>query len=84
MRIGNTQTPVATVITAESDYFVTVAPTSLASDNVNRIVLLVGTPVFQDGNKWRFPDGGPPFTAAIRDGDFLMQVDKGIERQLCL
>jgi hypothetical protein len=80
LRIGNTQAPVATVTAAESDYFVPVAPTSLVSDNVNRIVLTVVSPVFQDGNKWRFSDGGPSFAAAIRDGDFLMQVDKGIER----
>jgi hypothetical protein len=80
LRIGNAQEPVATVTASESDYFVPVAPTSLVSDNVNRIVLTVVSPVFQDGNKWRFSDGGPAFAAAIRDGDFLMQVDKGIER----
>jgi hypothetical protein len=80
LRIGKTHEPLATVTTAESEYFVPVVPTALVSDNVNRIVLTVVSPVFQDGNKWRLSDGGPAFAAAIRDGDFLMKVDKGIER----
>lgn len=72
--------PVAKVAANQAHYFVPVAVSVPVSDNTNTMVLTIISPVFQEGNKWRFSDGGAAFSASILDGDFLMQVDKGIER----
>lgn len=80
LQIAGDRSPRVAVSDKEAAYFVPVAAVVPMSDNTNRMVLTVISPVFQDGNKWRFSDGGPAFSAAILDGNFLMAVDKGIER----
>jgi len=42
--------------------------------------LLIDSPSFREGNKWRFYDGQAGFTAAIEDEDFLKAIDEGQER----
>lgn len=42
--------------------------------------LLIETPSFRDGNKWKFSDGNVTFHAAIEDADFLRKIDDGTER----
>lgn len=37
-------------------------------------ILEVISPVFREGNKWRFAQGGPPFWAGIEDEAFLERV----------
>jgi len=80
LRLGNEAKPIAHVAANEAAYFVPVAAVVPMSDNTLQMILTVISPVFQDGNKWRFSDGGSSFSAGILDGDFLMRVDKGIER----
>lgn len=80
LQLGGEAEPIARVSADEARYFVPVAVTVPVSDNTNNMVLTVISPVFQEGNKWRFSDGGPGFSATILDGDFLMRVDKGVER----
>lgn len=41
------------------------------------MALILVAPVFQDGNKWRFSDGGATFPAAILDEEFLSRVNNG-------
>lgn len=69
--------PVADVSREEAPFFVPVAPESVVSDNLARMILTVISPVFQDGNKWRFNDGAGAFAAAILDTDFLSSVERG-------
>lgn len=80
LSLGSEQKPIVQVSANEAAYFVPVAATVPVSDNTNKMILTVVSPVFQDGNKWRFSDGGSSFAASILDGDFLMRVDKGVER----
>lgn len=42
--------------------------------------LLIESPTFKEGNKWRFSDGQASFSADIVDKSFLERVDKGKER----
>lgn len=65
---------------AEATYFLPVAPQAMVSDHVARMVLVIVTATFVEGNRWRFSDGGAPFSAAIEDTEFLDRVDRGGER----
>ena len=62
---------------AESRYFVSVAPSEMLTDAVVKMVLHLESPVFKDGNKWRFFDGQQSFHATIDDREFLAKVDAG-------
>ena len=42
--------------------------------------LLIESPTFREGNKWRFWDGQNSFLADLLDEDFLKKVDSGKER----
>lgn len=45
-----------------------------------RMGLLIESPTFKEGNKWRFFDGQSSFYADIIDEDFLRAVNSGTER----
>jgi len=77
LKIGGADRPLITVDRKEAESFVPVAAKAQLSDNTVQVALTIVTAVFQDGNKWRFNDGSGTFNAAILDGDFLMQVEKG-------
>jgi len=62
---------------AESRYFVSVAPSEMLTDAVVKMVLHLESPVFKEGNKWRFFDGQQSFHATIDDKEFLAKVDAG-------
>jgi hypothetical protein len=62
---------------AESGYFVPVAPSELLTESVVKMVLHLESPVFKDGNKWRFYDGQQSFYAMVDDKEFLARVDAG-------
>ena len=47
------------------------------SDNTAKMIVTIISPVFQEGNKWRFSDGEVNFNAAIADDAFLQMVDRG-------
>lgn len=61
----------------ESGYFVSVATTETITDNVIRMILVLESPVFKEGNKWRFSDGQNAFHANIEDREFLARVNAG-------
>lgn len=42
--------------------------------------LVIESPSFKDGNKWKFSDGQSSFHAEITDEEFLYKVDSGNER----
>lgn len=71
------ESSLVSVTKQESGYFVGVAKELQLSDNVNRMSVFIVAAVFQDGNKWRFSDGGSTFNAAILDGDFLGLINRG-------
>ena len=62
---------------SESRYFVSVAPSEMLTDAVVKMVLHLESPVFKEGNKWRFFDGQQSFHATIDDKEFLAMVDAG-------
>jgi hypothetical protein len=80
LSLGSDMKLIAQVSADEAAFFVPVVAEIPLSDNTNTMILTVISPVFQDGNKWKFSDGGASFAASILDGDFLMRVDKGVER----
>jgi hypothetical protein len=51
---------------------------NIVSDTLrHKILLLLESAVFKDGNKWRFHDGQSGFHAAITDVDFLARIENG-------
>jgi hypothetical protein len=46
---------------AEAKYFVSVTPSEMLTDATVKMVLHLESPVFKDGNKWRFFDGQQSF-----------------------
>ena len=56
------------------------APKSIhvvATSAMHGIMLNLESPVFKDGNKWRFNDGSASFHAELADDDFLAAVENG-------
>jgi hypothetical protein len=45
-----------------------------------RMSLLIESPTFKEGNKWRFFDGQSSFYADIIDEEFINKVNSGVER----
>lgn len=62
---------------SEATYFRDISQGNVVLDNTYRITLSIISPVFLDGNKWRFSDGSSKFSAAIEDEKFLKRVDDG-------
>lgn len=62
---------------AESSYFVSVAPAEMLNDATLKMILHLESPVFREGNKWRFSDGQESFQATLDDREFLAKVDAG-------
>lgn len=58
---------------------IVVEKTSLIEQEM-QMTLLIESPVFKEGNKWRFSDGQSSFYADIVDEEFLKKVDSGMER----
>lgn len=54
--------------------------TEIIADDTTRVTLLLESPVFKEGNKWRFSDGTTSFHAELVDADFLARVNAGEER----
>lgn len=68
---------VVDVSSAESAWFMPVAPETPLFDTTIDSALVIEAPVFKDGNKWRFSDGSGSFYADIQDEAFLTKVDDG-------
>jgi len=79
LEISSTESGVviADVDRQEAVGFESVGRTVVLSDNTARMIVHIISPVFQDGNKWRFNDGERSFNASLLDGDFLIKINKG-------
>jgi hypothetical protein len=77
VEIASSAKEVERVEQAESQYFVSVAPSEMLTNAVVKMVLHLESSVFKEGNKWRFFDGQQSFHAAIDDKEFLAKVDAG-------
>lgn len=77
VELGSAGKPIAGANASEAEYFVPVAKEAPVSQNVVTMALILVAPVFQDGNKWRFSDGGNTFSAAILDEGFINRVNNG-------
>lgn len=64
----------------ESDYFKPIDFETPLFTNSIKTGLVIESPSFKDGNKWKFCDGQSSFYAEIMDVDFLKRVDSGEER----
>ncbi|BEV17797.1 hypothetical protein HBDW_45850 [Herbaspirillum sp. DW155] len=62
----------------EADYFVPIVREEKLSDNVVTMSLILLSPNFQEGNKWKFSDGDSNnFSATMADEDFVRRVNEG-------
>lgn len=77
VELGSAGKTVASVDEGDAAFFVPVAKEAPVSENTVNMALILVAPVFQDGNKWRFSDGGATFPAAILDEEFLSRVNNG-------
>ena len=67
----------------EASYFVPVItrePRPIQNEQEMQMVLLIESPTFKEGNKWRFSDGENSFPAAIVDEEFLKKINERLER----
>jgi len=62
---------------SEAGYFRSVSTTLPLTDNTFEYALSIEAPVFKEGNKWRFSDGGSSFFADIEDEEFIQRVNAG-------
>ncbi len=60
--------------------FIPIDIESHLSENTVTMNLLIESPTFKEGNKWKFFDGQNSFYADILDEEFLEKVNKGAER----
>jgi hypothetical protein len=70
----------ASVASNETQYFVPLDMDRPLLETEHDTGLVVDSPSFREGNKWRFFDGQASFTASIEDEGFLRGVDDGSER----
>jgi len=71
------RTKLASATRSEAGYFRPVAASVPVTDNTFDYALTVEAPVFKEGNKWRFSDGGSSFYADIEDEEFIHKVNAG-------
>ena len=65
---------------ADAPYIGFLAARETLTENIVKVWLNLESPVFKEGNKWKFSDGQSSFYAEIEDKAFLADVDKGRER----
>lgn len=61
----------------DAGYFHRIDVDRLLFEGETKQGLMIETPSFKDGNKWRFFDGQSTMAIAIEDADFLQRVDDG-------
>lgn len=69
-----------TIDKAESSYFIPINTDAPFHEYEHKMTLSIISPVFKDGNKWKFSDGNNSFFAVIEDEDFLRKVREGKAR----
>lgn len=70
----------ATAAANQSDFFKPIDFETPLFTNSIKTGLVIESPSFKDGNKWKFSDGQSSFHAEITDQKFLDSVDAGEER----
>jgi hypothetical protein len=71
------RTKLAAASRSEAAYFRSVTSAIPVTDNTFEYALSIDAPVFKEGNKWRFSDGGSSFFADIEDDEFIQRVNAG-------
>lgn len=71
---------IASIDETEASSFVPIAIEKPLYQAEIQMGLVIESPTFKEGNKWKFWDGQNSFYAEIFDKKFLERVDKGIER----
>lgn len=77
IRSYHEEEPVARIEKKDAPAFLPVPLERPVLDNEITLSLLIESPTFKEGNKWRFSDGTNSFYADIEDADFLTKVDAG-------
>lgn len=79
--VKSTQHNISACVAAnEADYYKPINLNMPLFKNSIKTGLVIESPSFKDGNKWRFSDGQSSFYAEITDPVFLKAVDSGEER----
>lgn len=68
---------VADIVEGEAGSFGAIVTETPIIDSTTKIALLIISPIFKEGKKWRFSDGQANFWAAIEDQEFLRAIDAG-------
>ncbi len=64
----------------ERKYYKHLATEKTILDTIHRMALRIVSPVFKEGNKWKFHDGHATINASILDEEYLAKIDRGDER----
>lgn len=80
VEISGDRLPLITATKDEAEFYCQIDTDSVISENISEVWLVLESPVFKDGNKWKFNDGRSPFFAAITDEAYLNKVRTGEER----
>lgn len=71
---------VASIAANDASYFVPLDMDRPLLESEHDTGLIIDSPNFREGNKWRFYDGQASFMASVEDENFLRRVDDGAER----
>jgi len=77
---SRTEARVAEIPEEKSSSFIPVNIEKPFAESEMRMGLLIESPTFKEGNKWKFFDGQNSFYADITDEEFLKKVDQGAAR----
>lgn len=81
VRINSTSCEsIAQITRDEAPYFGPIDMETACYESESQIALIIESPTFKSGNKWRFSDGESSFHAHLSDEAFLARVDQGVER----
>lgn len=64
---------------SDADYF-KIVDIEEPIETIAESFLIIESPTFKEGNKWRFSDGDISFAAEMLDRRFLQDVNEGLER----
>ncbi|MCX7563771.1 hypothetical protein OS176_09540 [Xanthomonadaceae bacterium XH05] len=72
-----TSPPIVCVTKDEAPYFQRLPSPNNVIENVSRVALVLVTPSFKEGNKWRLTDGQTSSLYEIEDREFLSKIAAG-------
>lgn len=77
LQAGNQKVPLAWADRSEASYFVPVAPSESITDTTTTMGLVIESPSFKDGNKWKVWDGAQSTLMEMKDEEFIHHVNSG-------